>query len=402
MRAEIISIGTELLLGEITDTNTPFLARQLAMLGIDLYFASTAGDNIERLSGALRQAWKRSEIILTTGGLGPTQDDITRESISSLLGEEPEVDTALKENLVGYFTKSGMGFPESNLKQASLIPSAKSIPNPKGTAPGWWVEKDGRIIIAMPGPPREMEFMWQNEVFPRLQKKAGAVILSKTLKTIGLSEAKVDESVAHLMSSSNPTIATYAKSDGILLRITAKAAQSEDAERMIAGLEKDVRKVLGDYIWGVDDEKPEDAASQLLIAKGLTLAVCDSFTDSLLAYTLASATNSQRYFKGGFTANTNDSKIALGIYPSLTTERASDTSAIEMAQLARSRLNADIGIGIDGYTKTKDRVTIGTGFIAIVGEQFGQHTSPVQSGRTTYIKRRAAYVALFELRKLLA
>ncbi|MFC1931991.1 competence/damage-inducible protein A [Chloroflexota bacterium] len=160
MKAEIISIGTELLLGEIVDTNTQFLANELSLLGIDLYFTSTVGDNMERLLGAFKQAWQRSDVILTTGGLGPTQDDITREAIAKFLGEKAEVDEGLKESIVNYFAQRGIEMPQNNIRQATLIPSSTAISNPYGTAPGWWVEKDGRIIVTMPGPPSEMQFMW--------------------------------------------------------------------------------------------------------------------------------------------------------------------------------------------------------------------------------------------------
>ena len=151
MKAEIVSIGTELLLGEITDTNTPFIADQLAMLGIDLYYTSTVGDNYERLLGALRQAWQRSDLVITTGGLGPTQDDITRDVIAGLLGERAEVDPGLEQYITGFFAHRGLEMPVANIKQAVLIPSASAITNPLGTAPGWWVEKEGRIIAALPG-----------------------------------------------------------------------------------------------------------------------------------------------------------------------------------------------------------------------------------------------------------
>ncbi|KPK21044.1 MAG: damage-inducible protein CinA, partial [Dehalococcoidia bacterium SG8_51_3] len=153
MKAEIMSIGTELLLGEIVDTNTPYLANQLAVLGIDLYFTSAVGDNSARLLNTLKQAWDRSDIILTTGGLGPTQDDITRDVIAALLGEKMEVDPQLKQELINFFARRGIEMPESNIRQATVIPSATALVNPQGTAPGWWVEKEGKIIVAMPGPP---------------------------------------------------------------------------------------------------------------------------------------------------------------------------------------------------------------------------------------------------------
>jgi len=175
MKAEIISIGTELLLGEITDTNASFLASQLPSLGIDLYFISTAGDNRQRLVNTLKQAWQRSDLILTTGGLGPTQDDITRESIAELLQEELTIDPLLVQRLQEFFCHRRLAMPQSNIKQASIIPSAHPLNNPRGTAPGWWVEKDGHIITAMPGPPYEMQFMWDNEVRPRLLPKCNRV-----------------------------------------------------------------------------------------------------------------------------------------------------------------------------------------------------------------------------------
>ena len=401
MKAEILSIGTELLLGEIVDTNTPFLANQLSLLGIDLFFTSAVGDNPERLSGALRQAWERSDIIITTGGLGPTQDDITREAIAGLFGEEPEVDPALKQSIVDYFTQRGIEMPASNIKQATLIPSAAAIPNPHGTAPGWWVERDGRIIVAMPGPPSEMQFMWQNQVFPRLQRKTGAIILSRMLKTFSLTEAKVDELVAPLMSSPNPTLATYAKLDGIYLRIAAKAARRREAEELISKREAEIRKILGDAIWGVDDDTQESVVGQLLTARGLTLAVTESFTSGYLAHILASAPGSQSYFKGGIVAATDQVKVALGIDAGLVAGEPSAELAAAMAGLARQKLAASIGIGIEGYTEPVGETLPGTVFIAI---DRGSTDKPVvqrYSGRLYQMKKRAAYYALFDLMKLL-
>jgi len=402
MKAEIISIGTELLLGEIVDTNTPFLANQLALLGIDLYFTSSVGDNYERLLGVLRQAWQRSELIFTTGGLGPTQDDITREAIAGLLGEERKVDLGLKQSLVNYFAHLGLEIPPTNIKQATLIPSAAAISNPRGTAPGWWVEKDKRIIIAMPGPPSEMQFMWQNEVFPKLQQRAGAVILSRTIKTFGLGEGKVDELIAPLTSFTNPTLATYAKPDGIYLLITAKAATPEEAQAMISKREADVRSILNDYIWGVDDETQESTVGQLLIAKGLSLAVAESYTGGFLTYTLASSPQNQSYFKGGLIAASDEAKIALGLNPHLVTGRASAKVATAMASLARRKLDANIGIGIEGYTESVGGAEIGKVFIAIDSEPAKQPTVQNYSGRHYQMRRRAAYYALFDLRKLLS
>lgn len=403
MRAEIISVGTELLLGEIVDTNTTFLASQLPLLGIDLYFTSSVGDNPGRLLGVLRQAWQRSELILTTGGLGPTQDDITREAIAQLLGEELEVDPDLKQDITNFFAQRGLEMPPSNIKQATLIPSATAISNPRGTAPGWRVEKEGRIIVAMPGPPGEMQFMWQNEIFPRLKQRTGAIILSRTIKTFGLSEAKVDELAAPLMSSSNPTLATYAKQDGIHLRITAKAAKPEEAQEMISRHESGVRAILGDCIWGVDDETQEGIVGQLLIAKGLTLAVAESFTAGFLTNTLASTPESEGYFKGGVIATSNEVKVALGLDPRLATGTANAEVATAMAVLARRQLKASIGIAIEGESRADSLsgMVLGAVFIAIDCELTKQSTVQSYSGRLYQMKRRAAYFALLDLMKFL-
>ena len=403
MRAEIISIGTELLLGEIVDTNTPFLANQLSSLGIDLYFTSAVGDNPERLAGVFRQAWQRSDLIITTGGLGPTQDDITRDAIAGLLGEKPEVNEELKQQIVNFFARRGLEMPLSNIRQATLIPSAVAIPNPQGTAPGWWVEKEGRIIVAMPGPPGEMQFMWQNEVFPRLQKRTGAIILSRMVKTFGISEAKVDELLADLTSSTNPTLATYAKLDGIYLRIAAKAERPEEAQEMISRREADVRAIMGDVVWGVDDETQEGIVGQLLVAKGLTLAVAESFTGGFLTHTLANAPGSERYFKGGLIATSDEVKVALGLEPNLVTGKASAEVATAMAVLARQKLDASIGIGIEGESSPEavSGMVPGTVFIAIDSEQIKLHQVQSYSGRLYQMRRRAAYYALLDLMKLL-
>jgi nicotinamide-nucleotide amidase len=402
MKAEIMSIGTELLMGEIVDTNTPYLANQLSLLGIDLYFTSAVGDNAARMNGVFRQAWQRSDLVLTTGGLGPTQDDITRDAIASLLGEQLEVSPELKQHVEEFFARRGLEMPQSNIRQATLIPSAEALPNPQGTAPGWWVEKEGRIIVAMPGPPGEMQYMWENQVFPRLQKRAGAVILSRMVKTFGVSEAKVDEMLTDLSSSPNPTLATYAKLDGIYIRIAAKAAKHEEAQQMIARRETDVRAILGDAVWGVDEETHESVAGELLIEKGLTLAVVESFTGGFLASILANAQESERYFKGGIIAASDGVKVDLGLDARLATGETSPETASAMAALVRSKFNASIGIGIEGEKapETVSGMVPGTVFIAIDGDALGQQVQKY-SGRLYQMRRRAAYYALFDLTKLL-
>jgi nicotinamide-nucleotide amidase len=267
MKAEIISIGTELLLGQITDTNASYLASKLPEVGIDLLWVTQVGDNPGRMRECLERAWNRSELVLTSGGLGPTEDDLTREAIAALMGEELTVDPELERELREFFSRRGYKMPQSNVKQATSIPSAQAIPNPRGTAPGWWVERDGRVIIAMPGPPSEMQRMWEKEVSQRLHERIPDIIVSRTLKTHLLAEAAVGEMVSPYLSSANPTLAIYAKADGIHLRLTAKARSRNEAGQMIAQLEERVRDIIGDSIWGCDDETLESVVGALLVER---------------------------------------------------------------------------------------------------------------------------------------
>ncbi|MGA7732182.1 MAG: CinA family nicotinamide mononucleotide deamidase-related protein [Chloroflexia bacterium] len=279
MKAEIVSIGTELLLGTINDTNAQYLAQRLAGLGIDCYYVSQVGDNLGRIIEVLARAWERSELTITTGGLGPTGDDLTREAIAAMLGEAPVVVPALEESLRSFFARRGARMPEQNLKQATVIPSASAIPNPLGTAPGWWVRRDApqgmRAVVSMPGVPFEMKRMWEREVEPQLARITGTLIVSRTLKTLGLGESTAEEMVADLMQGSNPTLAPYAKADGVHLRITAKAADRDTAQAMIAGLESKVRERLGTAIYGADDDTPAGVISALLEAADLNVAVLE-------------------------------------------------------------------------------------------------------------------------------
>ncbi len=334
MKAEIITSGTELLLGEITDTNTPFIAGQLAALGIDLYYTSAVGDNFARYSGLLRQAWERSDIIFTTGGLGPTRGDITREVIASLLGEKMAVVPALKEALVAFFRGRGIEMPENNFKQATLIPSAAALPNRCGTAPGWWVQRDDKIIVALPGPPIELQDMWRHEVQPRLEARSGAVILSRTLKTWGLSEGKVDELLSPFLDKSDPTLGIYARYDGIHLRITAKAATRPAAAEKVAAREAEIRQILGERIWGADADTLEGMVGQILEKRGLTLAAAETFTAGRLAQSLADDPGGCRRFPRGRPAARGRRQLRRG--------------RLEMAASARRQFAADIGIAIDG------------------------------------------------------
>jgi nicotinamide-nucleotide amidase len=401
MKAEIIASGTELLLGETTDTNTPFIASQLAMLGIDLYYSSIVGDNYERFFGVLKQALERADMVIITGGLGPTKGDITRDVIAGVMKEKMEINIDLKEHMVRYFAKMGYEMPENNLKQAMLISSATSIPNPLGTAPGWWVEKAGKIVISMPGPPGEMQPMWQKEVYPRLEKRGGAVILSRRLKTWGVSEARIDQLVGPFMALPNPTLALYARPDGIQLRITAKAADRESAAKIIEQRETELREILKDALWGADSDVMEVVTGQLIISRGLTLAVAESFTGGLLAYTLANVPESNRFFRGGIIAIDNNTRSSLNIVPETPDVRADIKSTTIMADVARNKFDADIGIGIDGYIETLTGSNSGKVFIVISFKQNDQKIVQTYPWRPNALVRRSVMHTIFSLRSSL-
>jgi nicotinamide-nucleotide amidase len=399
MKAEIISTGTELLLGNIVDTNTAYLAEQLAMLGIDLYFASTVGDNFDRLLGALKTARERSDLVLMTGGLGPTQGDITREVIACLLEEEVVVDAGLKVTLEKFFSGRSIVMSANNLKQAMLIPSAQAIPNNRGTAPGWWAEKEGKIIIAMPGPPGEMQAMWQKYIAPALQNRAGGVILSRTLKTFGMPEGSVDEELSPLLKSTNPTLAIYAKPDGIHLRITAKADSEEDARQLIADHERAVRDIVDKYLWGVDDDDLAGMVAKMLIDKGLTLAVMEKFTSGALIQTLARAPESDRFFKGGYYAASDEVKTSLGM---VWGSGDMTKTATATATLVRDKVHASIGINIEGYMEKSDDAPMAKVIIAIAGPKGNISLTRNFPGHLTNLENRIAYHVLFELKKYLS
>jgi nicotinamide-nucleotide amidase len=396
VKAEIISIGTELLLGEITDTNASYLASQLPLLGIDLYWISQVGDNQARLVETLKRAWQRSELILTTGGLGPTADDITRESIAEMFGEKMEVVPSLEQALRQRFGQMAIDMPLSNLKQATIIPSAKPIPNEMGTAPGWWVERDGHIIVAMPGPPRELYDIWAKRVRPRLAETSNSILLPRILKTVGLSEAAVGEMVAPLLSSANPTLGVYAKPDGIYLRLAAKAKSKEQAEKMVAEGEASIRAVLNDYIWGIDDDSMESVVGNMLEERGLTLAFMEDSSGGLLATAFSDIAEDASFFKGGLIACTDDAKIALGVGEEVISKygAVSPEVAQAMAEAVRVLLKADIGVSTTGVEVTEER-PMGTTYIGIADSN---------GSRAVGRPRRKQYVTsttLFELRRLL-
>jgi len=402
-QAEIISIGTELLRGEVTDTNAGYLASQLPLSGIELRKVTTVGDDREQLCEVLRQALDRSALVVTTGGLGPTEDDLTRECIATVLGETLYVDAELEKHLRGLFKQIGTEMPPHNIKQAWLIPSAKPLPNPRGTAPGWWVERDNKTVVALPGPPRELIPMWQNEVKSRLQSRfPGESILARTIKTYAVQEAKIAEMVQPFFDSANPSLGIYAKPDGIHLRLIA---HGDNAEQLLRATEEQLEEILGPSIWGKDDDCLEGLIGEWLSEKGLTLATMEDGSGGLLASVIANAPGSSKYYRGGLIACSDDMKAAFGVPNQLIKKHGTISAEVAeaMAVAARERLSADFGLSTSGIAgaHSPDGKPTGLTYISIA-DSLGQKSWEQNYARfRDEAGQREAIGALFRLRERL-
>ena len=315
MKAEIIAVGAELLMGETQDTNSSWIGSRLPEMGLELQWVTIVGDDVGMLVDIIGRAWERSDVVLTIGGLGPTKDDVTRDGIAGVLGEEMTVDPGLAAWLESSFARRNIRpMPQQNLRQASIVPSAKAIHNSLGTAPSWWIERDDRIIATLPGPPREMMNMWTTEIAPRLKERIpGDVIRSRTFKTIGLSEAAVDELVGAAYEMPGMDLGVYAKPDGIYVRAIARSATEAEAQRTLTDAEDHIRGALADYIWGTDEEFPPELAAGALLRGGHKLAVMESCTGGMLGAAITDIPGSSAYFVGGAITYTDDLKIKAGV-----------------------------------------------------------------------------------------
>jgi len=402
-QAEIISIGTELLRGEIIDTNTSYLASQLPFLGIELQRVTTVGDDRDQLFQVLTQALERSALIITSGGLGPTEDDLTRECIASVLDEEITVDPELETQLRVIFERMGREMPPHNIKQAWTIPSAKPLHNPRGTAPGWWVERGEETIVALPGPPRELIPMWQNEVTPRIQAKLPRIaILSRTIKTFALPEAKVAELVVPFFDFTNPSLGIYAKPDGIQLRLIA---QGDEAEQLLQKAEEQLEEILGDSIWGKDEDSLERLIGKWLSEKNLTLATLEDGTGGLLANMIATVPGSSEYYRGGLIASSDETKVGWGVPIELIKEHGSISTEVAeaMARVAKEKFSADFGLSTTGVVgrESPEGKEPGLTYIAVADKQGTRSWQQNYARFRDEAGHREAIAALFRLRERL-
>jgi len=355
LKAEIICVGTELLLGQIVDTNAAYLAQVLAQQGIDLYYKSTVGDNRQRLVALLQQAWKRADLIFVSGGLGPTLDDLTREALALLVHEELEEDPGARRAVEEYFRRRNRTMSQNNLRQATRPKSAICLPNPYGTAPGLWLEKDGRVVVALPGVPLEMKNLVEREVLPRLRRKSGAdssVLCSRVLKVVGMGESAVEEQIMDLMTGQeNPTIAPLAKRGEVRLRLTAKARSEKEARELIKPVEEKIRARLKGYVFGADRKLLEEAVGKRLAAGGFTLGVAESCTGGLISHRITGVPGSSTYFQMGIVAYSNRCKQKLlGVDKELLRKygAVSPQTARAMAEGMREHCGVDVALSTTG------------------------------------------------------
>jgi len=406
METEIISIGTELLLGDVIDTNAAYIARKLSFLGIDLFRKTVVGDNKERVSRILRGALDRVDLVITTGGLGPTEDDLTKEAISEVMEEELIVDEEVVKNIQRRFSSKNL--PEKAIIKQALIPSsAKIIINEAGSAPGIILEKKGKIIISLPGVPREMEKMMEKVTSYLSVKKIGKeCIQSRILKIWGMGESQVEEKIADILKKqSNPTIAPLVGKGEVHLRITAKFENKKVREKKIKELEDKIREQLGDYIYGVDEETLESLVASSLKKRGLKLGVAESCTGGLFSHRLTNISGSSNYYNCGIVSYSNQAKSELlNVPPSLIQEKGavSPEVAEKMAEGAKKAAKADIGVGITGIagpTGATPEKPVGLVYIAISAQDKKICRKFIFSGNRENVKWKASQAALYLLNK---
>lgn len=379
MKAEIICIGTELLLGDIVNTNGAFLARELAALGIDTFHQSVVGDNAERLKENLALSLSRSDMVMTTGGLGPTYDDLTKQTVADYFGIGMEMHEPSLQKIETVFAVRRQNMTPNNRLQAHVPAGGTVFFNDEGFAPGIAVEKDGKIVIMLPGPPKEMEPMFKSRVAPYLMEKVQATILSHTLFIFGMGESMVEDKLRDIMTScTNPTVAPYAKQGEVQVRVSAKAQSAQEAETMIRPVMEEIQKRLGDVVYGVDAGSLQNAAVEALKEKKLTVATAESCTGGGVSRALTEISGASAVFGCGICAYANEIKVKLlGVSPE-TLEKygaVSEQTAREMAHGARAASGADIGIGVTGIAGPEGGTAekpVGLVYIAVDSDAYSE------------------------------
>jgi nicotinamide-nucleotide amidase len=351
--AEILCVGTELLLGEVVNTNAAYIGRKLAELGISVYRTGVIGDNPQRLRREFLAAAERADLVIMSGGLGPTYDDLTKETVADSLGLEMVRDEKVLDSIRSYFAKTGRTMSQNNEKQADVPRGATAIENPYGTAPGIFIELDSLAVIMLPGPPRELIPMMEERVIPLLAAATDRTLVSKNVYIIGMGESEVESHLLPLMKEgSNPTVAPYAKEGEVRLRVSAMAENAQKGSELCDGAIEQIRaSAVGKFIYGVDVDSMQNALFLRLRERGLTLATAESCTGGLIAKLITDLQGSSAVFAGGAVTYSNESKRLLADVSEETLAAHSAVSAevaIEMARGIRKRLNADVGVSTTG------------------------------------------------------
>ncbi len=349
---ELISVGTELLLGNIINSDAQMLSRELSSLGLNVYYHSVVGDNPQRLRQVVEQAKKRADILITTGGLGPTCDDLTKTVLAACFTKQLKLDQISAQRIRAYFEKLGRDMTENNMSQAFLPEGCTVFPNDWGTAPGCAFESEGKYVLMLPGPPSECLPMFSTYAIPYLHKLSEGIIVSRSLRVFGMGEAAVESLLRTQMDRlTNPTLAPYAKMGEVELRITAKADTQAEAEALIEPIEAEVRQILGDLIYGLDEDSLESVAINLLASNHLTLGCAESFTGGLFSKRITDVPGSSQVFRGGIVSYTNCIKARLLGVDTTLLERDGPVSrpvAEAMAQGARQVLDCDLALSFTG------------------------------------------------------
>lgn len=373
MTVELISVGTELLLGNIVNTNAAFLAEECAGLGLSCYYQSVVGDNEERLCAAIETALGRSDILILGGGLGPTQDDLTKECAAKVLGKELQMDQHSKERIEAYFQKRGLTLTENNWKQAMVPEGAIVIDNDNGTAPGLILEKGEQAVLLLPGPPNELKPMFLNKMVPYLRKKQPTVIFSEMVKICGVGESIAETMIRDLIDAqTNPTIATYAKTSEVHIRVTAKADSKKEAKALVEPMVKELKKRFGNHIYTCDENVTlEQALVDMLKKEGLTVSTAESCTGGMVASRLIGVPGVSETYKSGLITYSNKAKRRLlGVKSNTLKEfgAVSEQVAKQMAKGVAKLTGADVTIattGIAGPDGGSEEKPVGLVYVAV-------------------------------------
>lgn len=371
LSAEIIAVGTEILLGEITNTDAVDVAQALSELGINAYYQTVVGDNPDRLRKVLEIAKNRADIIITTGGLGPTFDDLTKNVAAEVFGRELQLHKPSLERIEEYFKRLGRKMTDNNRRQAYLPEGCTVLPNDWGTAPGCAIEGDGKILIMLPGPPRECKPMVKYRMVPYLEKLSDSHLVSHGIHIYGMGESEVESRISSFAEKmENPTLAPYAKDGEVLLRVTGKATTEEEADAITHPVIEKVCEILGDVVYGVDVPSLHSAAFEILKEKKLTLSTAESCTGGLCAKLITDIPGSSEVFRGGVCAYTNEIKEKLLGIPGELIEKygvVSDEVARALSASACEKFGTDAGIGVTGYADGRgdERNPGGTIYVAV-------------------------------------